>query len=97
MSNEPFGHRYVIVPDGRGQAKLEPIPEQVEVVNSIFEWIGREQCTLGENLSVLRFGQGTSQSFCASVREEAPDSWNQLWCYCPRRVGASAALLTFLS
>jgi site-specific DNA recombinase len=48
MSNAPYGYRYVTVRDGGGQARLEPIPEQAEVVRDIFEWIGRERCTLGE-------------------------------------------------
>ena len=48
MSNAPFGYRYVTVRDGGGQARFEPIPEQADVVRNIFEWIGRERCTLAE-------------------------------------------------
>lgn len=48
MSNAPFGYRYLTVRDGGGQARFEPIPEQAEVVRNIFEWIGRERCTLAE-------------------------------------------------
>jgi site-specific DNA recombinase len=48
MSNAPYGYRYVTVRDGGGQARFEPIPEQADVVRNIFEWIGRERCTLGE-------------------------------------------------
>jgi site-specific DNA recombinase len=48
MSNAPYGYRYITAHDGGGQARFEPIPEQVDVVRSIFEWIGRERCTLGE-------------------------------------------------
>jgi len=48
MSNAPYGYRYITARDGGSQARFEPIPEQVEVVRSIFEWIGRERCTLGE-------------------------------------------------
>lgn len=48
MSNAPFGYRYVTVHDSGGQAKFEPVPAQADVVRSIFEWIGRERCTLGE-------------------------------------------------
>jgi site-specific DNA recombinase len=48
MSNAPYGYRYVTVHDGGGQARFELVPEQAEVVKTIFEWIGRERCTLGE-------------------------------------------------
>jgi site-specific DNA recombinase len=48
MSNAPFGYHYVTVRDGGGQARFEPIPEQADVVRNIFEWIGRERCTLAE-------------------------------------------------
>jgi site-specific DNA recombinase len=48
MSNAPYGYRYVAARDGGGQAKFELIAEQVDVVRDIFNWIGRERCTLGE-------------------------------------------------
>ena len=48
MSNAPYGYQYVTAHDGGGQARFEPIPEQAHVVRNIFEWIGRERCTLGE-------------------------------------------------
>lgn len=48
MSTAPYGYRYVTVHDGGGQARFELIAEQVEVVRDIFDWIGRERCTLGE-------------------------------------------------
>src|ERR1017187_10239480 len=45
MSNAPYGYHYVTVHDGEGQARL---PGQAGVVRSIFTWVGRERCTLGE-------------------------------------------------
>jgi site-specific DNA recombinase len=48
MSNAPYGYRYVTARDGGGQARFEPAPEQADVVGNIFEWIGRERCTLAE-------------------------------------------------
>jgi site-specific DNA recombinase len=48
MSSAPFGYRYITVHDGGGQARFEPIPEQVEIVQDIFTWVGRDRCTLGE-------------------------------------------------
>ena len=48
MSTAPYGYHYVTVRDGSGQARFERIPEQADVIRNIFEWIGRERCTLGE-------------------------------------------------
>lgn len=48
MSNAPFGYRYVSVHDGAGQARFEPIPDQARVVRQVFQWIGRDRCSLGE-------------------------------------------------
>jgi site-specific DNA recombinase len=36
MSGAPFGYRYVSVREGGGQARFEPIAEQVRVVQRIF-------------------------------------------------------------
>ena len=54
MSIAPYGYHYVTVRDGNGQARFERIPEQADIVRSIFEWIGRERCTLGEVCRRLR-------------------------------------------
>ncbi len=48
MSNAPFGYRYITVHDGGGQARFEPISEQVDIVKDVFTWVGLERCTLGE-------------------------------------------------
>jgi site-specific DNA recombinase len=48
MSGAPFGHRYVSVREGEGQARFEPVAEQVRVVQQIFSWIGRDRCSLAE-------------------------------------------------
>jgi site-specific DNA recombinase len=47
-TNALYGYRYVKAHDGGGQARFEPISEQVGVAQSIFERIGRERCMLGE-------------------------------------------------
>src|SRR5215831_12420004 len=65
MSNAPYGYRYVTVRDGGGQARFEPIPEQADVVRNIFEWIGRERCTLGE---VCRRLQGAGKPTATGKR-----------------------------
>jgi site-specific DNA recombinase len=48
LSGAPYGYRYVSVTEGGGQARYEPIPEQVRVVQQIFTWIGRERASIGE-------------------------------------------------
>jgi site-specific DNA recombinase len=48
MSNAPFGYRYITVHDEGGEARFETIPEQAAIVRDIFNWIGRERCSLGE-------------------------------------------------
>ncbi len=56
MSNAPYGYRYVTVHDGGGQARFEPVSDQVEVVRDIFTWVGQERCSLGEVCRRLRGG-----------------------------------------
>jgi site-specific DNA recombinase len=56
MSNAPYGYRYVTVHDGGGQARFEPVSDQVEVVRDIFTWVGQERCSLGEVCRRLQFG-----------------------------------------
>lgn len=46
MSCAPYGYRYVSAHDGGGQARFEPVPEQARVVRQIFDWMGRERCSL---------------------------------------------------
>ena len=48
VSTAHYGYHYVTVRDGNGQARFERIPEQADIVRNMFEWIGRERCTLGE-------------------------------------------------
>jgi site-specific DNA recombinase len=48
MSGAPFGYRYVSVREGGGLARFEPVAEQAKVVQQIFSWIGRDQCSLAE-------------------------------------------------
>jgi len=48
MSNAAYGYRYINVHDAGGQARFELVPDQAEVVQDIFTWVGRDRCTLGE-------------------------------------------------
>lgn len=48
LSGAPYGYHYIDTQQGNGQARYEVHPEQAQVVRQIFDWIGREQATIGE-------------------------------------------------
>jgi site-specific DNA recombinase len=48
LSGAPYGYRYVSKQEGAGQARYEIVLEQARVVRQIFDWVGRERCSLGE-------------------------------------------------
>jgi site-specific DNA recombinase len=44
----PYGYSYIGKHEGGGQARLEIIPDQARVVRQVFDWVGREQVSIGE-------------------------------------------------
>ncbi len=48
LSGAPYGYRYVSIHEAGGQARYEIVLEEARVVQQIFEWIGRERCSIGE-------------------------------------------------
>jgi site-specific DNA recombinase len=48
LSGAPYGYHYIDVQQGNGQARYEIHSEQAQVVRQIFDWVGREQATIGE-------------------------------------------------
>lgn len=48
LSCAPYGYRYLTKYEGGGRAQMELVPEQVEIVKQIFEWIGRDRLSIGE-------------------------------------------------
>jgi len=48
LSGAPYGYHYVSKQDGEGQACYQIIPEEAQVVQDIFTWVGRERCSLRE-------------------------------------------------
>jgi len=48
LSCAPYGYRYVSAWDGAGEARFEIVLEEARVVRQIFEWVGRERCSIGE-------------------------------------------------
>ena len=48
LGGAPYGYRYVKRQEGAGVARYEVIFEQARVIRQIFEWVGRDRCSLGE-------------------------------------------------
>ena len=48
LSGAPYGYHYISKQEGGGQASYEVVPEEAQVVQQIFAWVGREQCSLRE-------------------------------------------------
>src|SRR5262245_17784232 len=48
LSGAPYGYRYVGKHGGDGEARYQVVAEEARVVRKIFEWIGRERCSIGE-------------------------------------------------
>ena len=48
LSCAPYGYRYVSVWDGAGEAHFEIVLEEARVVRLIFQWVGRDRCSIGE-------------------------------------------------
>jgi site-specific DNA recombinase len=48
LSCAPYGYRYVSTNDGAGEARFEIVLEETRVVRQIFEWVGRDRCSIGE-------------------------------------------------
>jgi site-specific DNA recombinase len=48
LSGAPYGYRYVTKQDGDGEARFEIVLEEARVVRHVFEWVGRDRCSIGE-------------------------------------------------
>src|SRR6266567_2041579 len=48
LAGAPYGYRYVTKHEGAGEASFEIVWEEARVVRQIFEWVGRDRCTIGE-------------------------------------------------
>ena len=48
LAHAPFGYRYVSKRDGDGEARYDIVPEQAQVVRSMFDWVGLQGLSLGE-------------------------------------------------
>ena len=48
LSGAPYGFYYVSKQAGGGQARYEIVPEEAQVVQQIFKWVGIERLSMGE-------------------------------------------------
>jgi site-specific DNA recombinase len=58
LSGAPYGYRYITKSEGEGRADYRVVLEEARVVRQIFEWVGRERCSLREVARRLK-KQGT--------------------------------------
>src|SRR5712671_8058814 len=48
LGGAPYGYRYVSKQEGAGEAHFEVVWEEARVVRQVFEWVGRDRCSIGE-------------------------------------------------
>src|SRR5881227_1758832 len=48
LGGAPYGYRYVTKQEGAGEAHFEIVWEEARVVCQVFEWVGRDRCSIGE-------------------------------------------------
>ena len=48
LCGAPYGYRYIAKREGGGEARYEIVFEEARVVRRIFEWVGRDGCSIGE-------------------------------------------------
>src|SRR5436189_2187694 len=48
LAGAPYGYRYVTKQEGAGEASFEIVWEEARVVRQVFEWVGRDRCSIGE-------------------------------------------------
>jgi site-specific DNA recombinase len=48
LGGAPYGYRYVTKQEGAGEASFEVVWEEARVVRQVFEWVGRDRCSIGE-------------------------------------------------
>ena len=48
LGGAPFGYRYIRRQEGGGEARYDIQLEEARVVRLIFEWVGRDRCSIGE-------------------------------------------------
>lgn len=54
LGGAPYGYRYITKSDGCGRAAYHIVLEEARVVRQMFDWVGREGCSLGEVVKRLK-------------------------------------------
>jgi site-specific DNA recombinase len=54
LSGAPYGYRYITKAEGEGRADYRIVLDEARVVRQIFEWVGRERCSLREVVRRLK-------------------------------------------
>lgn len=54
LGGAPYGYRYITKSDGGGQAAYHIVLEEARVVRQIFDWVGRQGCSLGQVVKRLK-------------------------------------------
>jgi site-specific DNA recombinase len=57
LSAAPYGYRYIRKQDGDGEGRYQVVAEEARVARKIFEWVGRDHCSLCEVARRLK-GEG---------------------------------------
>jgi len=48
LGGAPYGYRYITKREGEGRAEYRVVLDEARVVRQVFDWVGRERCSLGE-------------------------------------------------
>ena len=48
LGGAPYGYRYISKYEGGGEARYQVVAEEARVIRKIFDWVGRERCSIGE-------------------------------------------------
>jgi site-specific DNA recombinase len=54
LGGAPYGYRYINKADGCGSAAYQIVLEEARIVRQMFDWVGREGCSLGEVVKRLK-------------------------------------------
>ncbi len=57
LGGAPYGYRHVTKQEGAGEASFEIVWEEARVVRQVFEWVGRDRCSIGEVCRRLEAGK----------------------------------------
>jgi site-specific DNA recombinase len=48
LSKAPYEYRYICKQEGDGEGRYQVVAEEAKVARKIFEWVGRDRCSIGE-------------------------------------------------